>query len=33
MQRGSTWRTFTLLPQAAQLNQPVAAMPAGQNST
>ena len=33
MQRGSTWRTITVLPQAAQRNHPLAATPAGQNST
>jgi hypothetical protein len=33
MQRGSTRRTITALPQAAHRNQPVVATPAGQNST
>jgi hypothetical protein len=33
MQRGSTWRTITAFPQAAQRNHPVVATPAGQNST
>jgi predicted NBD/HSP70 family sugar kinase len=33
MQRGSTRRTITVLPQAAHRNQPLVATPAGQNST
>jgi hypothetical protein len=33
MQRGSTRRTITALPQAAHRNQPLVATPAGQNST
>jgi hypothetical protein len=33
MQRGSTCRTITVLPQAVQRNHPLVATPAGQNST
>jgi len=33
MHRGSTCRTITALPQAAQRNHPLVATPAGQNST
>jgi hypothetical protein len=33
MHRGRTWRTLTPLPHAVQTNLPLAATPAGQNST